>query len=529
MKKKSKFILTLGCLSAACLLGACSASTLVDDYKKKGYTVSVIYDANGGQFLSRDGVTIQDMFNPSQYQKDSDGTVHIKLMEPTDENRVGNGSSSVKLTLSDHFFAGWYKNREVVKQNGVPVDNDGRELKQKEDGSYVYASLQDGEKETAVTPAYTYSGYWDFETDTIDYTSSMTEFSMTLYAGWVQYYEFNYYYQQDGEWTKMEEITSFDYKMANATGSTTADKDTIWLPQWSEGAMEYTHDYATKGTYTFPKIEGTTFSKAYFDEACTQEIVGQTEHYGTLNPDYGEDGALKVENRVQNIYVTLEEGEHYRISTAKQLLDNANRKGIYEIQADLDFTGLTWSPTFVYGKFKGQMYSSAGQNYTLSNITAKYSSESSEYGGVFGRIDDGAKLENLTFTNVTFDLAYTGYPKADRYFGLLAGEIEEEAQIANVAVGGTFKIGKITPRGDCSFHLLANGKTTGLTRNEIALQIYGEKKLNEENKYNFSIDPNEADAVTVAADGTVAITFLSSTKYLTQEIYNINTQTNGGN
>ena len=529
MKKKSKIILTLGCLSAACLIGGCSASTLVDDYKKKGYTVSVTYDANGGKFLSRDGVTIQDMFNPSQYQKDGDGTVHIKLMEPTDENRVGSGSESVKLTLSDHFFAGWYKNREVVKENGVPVDKNGRELKQKEDGTYVYATLLDGEKETIVTPAYTYSGYWDFETDTIDYTSTMTEYSMTLYAGWVEYYEFHYYYQQDGVWTKMDEVTKFDYKTTNAANSTTADKDTIWLPQWSEGAMNYTHAYANGADYAFPQVENTTFSKAYLDEACTQEIVGQTEHYGTLDPSYGEGKALNVENRVQNIYVVVDEGEHYRISTAKQLLDNANLKGIYEIQADLDFSGLNWPSTFTYGKFKGQMYSSAGQNYTLSNITAKYSSESSDYGGVFGRIDDGAKLENLTFENVTVDLSYTGSPKDDRYFGLLAGEIEEEAEIANVAVGGTLKIGKITPRGDCSFHLIANGKTTGITQTEIALQIYGEKKLNDETKFNFSIDPNEAEAVTVAEDGTVTINFLSSTKYLTQEIYNINTQTNGGN
>ena len=528
MKKKSKIILTLSCLSVACLLGGCAGTTLVDEYKQKGYTISVTYDGNGGKFLSRDGVTIQDMFNPSQYEKDSDGTVHIKLMEPTDENRLGSGSETVKLTLSDHFFAGWYRNREVVKENGVPVDKNGRELKEKADGTYVYATLKDGEKETSVMPAYTYSGYWDFETDTIDYTESMTEYSMTLYAGWVEYYQFNYYYQENGEWKLMGE-TTFDYKTTNAVGSNTADKDTIWLPSWEEGAMQYEHSYANGQQYSFPRIEGTTFSKAYFDEACTQEMGAQTEHLGTLDPDYGAEGSLKIENRVQNVYVVLDEGERYQITKAQQLIDNANLKGIYEIKADLDFSGLAWPTTFVYGKFKGQMYSETGQNYTLSNITAKYSSESSEYGGIFGRIDDGAKIENLTFANATLDLAYTGYPKGDRYFGLFAGEIEEEANVANVAVSGTLKIGKITPRGDCGFHLLANGKIDGLVRNTIALQIYGEKKQNEENKYNFSIDPNEEGAVTVEQDGTIIIEFLSSTKYLTQEIYNINTQTNGGN
>ena len=68
MKKKFKFILALGCLSFACAgLAACGAKTKVEENQAKGYKISVTYDANGGSFLNRQGVTIMDMFNPSDY------------------------------------------------------------------------------------------------------------------------------------------------------------------------------------------------------------------------------------------------------------------------------------------------------------------------------------------------------------------------------------------------------------------------------------------------------------------------------
>ncbi|MBQ9728254.1 MAG: hypothetical protein IJV85_01520 [Clostridia bacterium] len=513
MKKKFKIVLALGCLSLLCFGAGCAKNTMIDDYKQKGYTISVTYNPNGGSFIGSEGVTIVDMYNPSNFEKDGEGAVHIKLLEPTDPQRPNSATGPITLTLSDHFFAGWYQTREVVTVDGVPVDKNGRELKQKEDGTYVYATLSSDEEETTVMPAYTYSDYWDFETDTIDYTEGDPEVNITLYAGWVEYYEFNYYYQKDGNWTKLDETTSFDYKMKLQNPETYA-KDTIWVPTWQDGAMQYTYKYSVSEEYSFPKLSGMTFSKAYTDEALTNEITHSFEHIGTLDPDYGDKGELKVENRVQNIYVTYEEGERYKISTAQQLAANVNLKGYYEIQADLDFTDIAWPTAFAYGEFEGKMYSTEGNTYTIKNVSVTYASES-KYGGVFGAIANGAVLKDIKFENVAFDLAYTGYSRSDRQFGMFAGWIDNEASVSGVTVGGVFKIGKITTRGECDFHLIANGNTAGITKTDVALQFYGEK-LGEQ--YLYTIDPQ---AVTIGGDGTVSITVLQSEIKLVQEIYNI--------
>ena len=88
MKRKFKFILTLCCLMLACLtVVACDNDTKYDKMQKEGYKISVTYDANGGSFLNRPGVTLVDMFKPTDYVADANGEIHIKLVEPTDKSR----------------------------------------------------------------------------------------------------------------------------------------------------------------------------------------------------------------------------------------------------------------------------------------------------------------------------------------------------------------------------------------------------------------------------------------------------------
>ena len=48
MKKKFGVILTLACIGVACLAAGCSKETELEKYQRKGYTVMVTYDANGG-------------------------------------------------------------------------------------------------------------------------------------------------------------------------------------------------------------------------------------------------------------------------------------------------------------------------------------------------------------------------------------------------------------------------------------------------------------------------------------------------
>lgn len=521
MKKNLKLILSLGCLTFLCAgMAACAEETTVDSYFNQGYKITVTYDANGGSFLNRPGVTVMDMFKPADYQAGSDGKIHIKLTEPTSQSRPTSGMGAITLTNPNHFFAGWYQTREVKKVDGAVVDELGRKLELKEDGTYILADLAEGEEEISITPAYIYSDYWDFETDTIDYAESNYEngvYSMKLYAGWVEYYEFNYWYQVNGEWTLMDETTSFDYKTTNADGSTTSDKDTIFLPQWENGAMKYTHSYANNSEYTFPKLNGKTFSKAYLDPECTQEITDSYEHTGTLDLE-----TCTPSNRVQNIYVVYEDGERYQITSAQQLIDNPNLKGIYEIQADLDFTGLTWPTTFAYGTFLGKIYGKDGQTYKLDNISVKYNSESAKNGGIFGRLGAGAELKNLNFTNATFDLSYTGYRVRGRSYGLLAGIVDENAIIDAVSIGGTFKVGMISlMAGDYELNLYANGNIGTLTKGEVKLQVYGNK---DGSKYEYTVIPNgtgEGKTTANVSTGEITLQFSTSSVLLEQEIYNI--------
>lgn len=506
MKKKLKIMMALACTALACVgLGSCAAKTKVDENIAKGYKIVVTYDPNGGTLLKRPGMKLIDMFNPNDYEAGTDGKVHIKLLEPTSEDRNSGTSDEVTLTMSNHFFAGWYQNREVKTVDGVPVDVYGEALTQLENGTYVYADTVNDEKPTAATPAYNYSGYWDFENDTIDYSEAAYAETdgvckMTLYAGWVPYYEFNYYYRVEGEnndWTPMGKNT-FDYKETNAEGSKTADRDTIFLPDWQNGAMNYSHKYTDGKRYTFPSVENTTFKAAYLDSACTEQITTPAfEHQGTLDKE-----TCGVAGRVQDIYVVLEKGVRYRIETAQQLIANATTTGIYEITADLDFTDLSWPNAFSQNEFKGKMYSTAGNTFKISNATALYTSGTAKAGGLFGAIASGAEIKDLDFVNATFDLASMGQKNHDASYGLFAGIIKDGAVLSNVSVGGTFRLGEVTPGNNPSFNLWANGNTSGLTKNKVKIQIYGVELIGY---YNYTIDPNSVTATDEAGGFSFAL------------------------
>lgn len=516
----------LAASACACVgFSACDKGTELDEWKEKGYTVSVTYDANGGEFLKNAHITqIVDVFNPTLYEADINGNVHIPLVEPTSASRPTSGKN-ITVDYTGHFFAGWYQTRTVVEKNGSPVDENGEALTEQEDGTYVYTSTLNDETPRKGLPAYTYSNYWDFETDTIEVAQN-GEKDITLYAGWVQLYEFQYYYMakddpatpdNEAGWTQYGK-TTFDYKTVNEAGSVTADKDGIFLPDWKDGAMNHEYAYANGDKYTFPSVDGTTFAKAYLDKDCTQQITTATfTHQGTLVKNSGEDKALVVENRVQKIYVELEEGEKYKISTAEELSKNVNLNGLYEILADLTFTDtVKWPAAFTRGEFNGSFVAVGGAK-KITGINLKYSNSSAQYGGVFGAIGAGASVKGFTFENVTLDYANAA-AQNNSNFGLFAGYIDDDATVENVSITGAMKLGQITCKnGTTTFNLVANGNTAGVTAGEIALTVYG-RKLNA-TQYLYYVVPS---SVTVDAT-TKAISFeLDGTLRLETSEYPIN-------
>ena len=517
MKRKFKFILALCSLVLLCMaVVGCSNDTKYEQKQKEGYKISVTYDANGGSFLNRPGVTIVDMFKPTDYQADESGNIHIKLVEPTDKSRWnGNTAPEITLTFPNYFFAGWYQTRTIKTVDGVPVDKDGKALVALDNGTYVYADTVNDENPKSALPAYTYADYWDFANDTVDYSVASNEIKeIKLYAGWVEYYEFNYYTQNaNGDWEKLNEVTKFDYKTTNAVNSTTSDKDTIWVPVWEEGAMKYSHQYANNETYKFPKVDGTTFLSAYEDEACTKQITESLEHKGSIDLE-----TCTPINRVHNVYIKLDEGEQYRITTAKQLADNPNLAGHYEIKADLDFTGITWPKLFTSGAFTGKMFSTEGNSFKMENITVNYNDSSALNGGLFGLIAKNAEIKNLEFSNLTVNFEGTNSKSKDTQYGLFAGLIDDEASLSGVKVGGKLRLGPISLYknngvNDTSFNLVANGNLTGVENTGVTLQTYGDKWRDGE--YNHTIDHSGVSVNTET--NMVTIKFYSNTINLLPE------------
>jgi hypothetical protein len=498
MKKKFKVMLSLGCLAALCVGAAgCGKKSYDDQMAELGKTVSVAFDANGGKFMGRDGVTMKDYFNPSDYEDtNGDGKVEISLIEPTDSRRpTGTGTTdAISLTKAGHFFAGWYKVRNVkLNADNKPVDENGNVLVQKENGAYVLADTLGTEEEKIASPAYEYDGYWDFAEDKIeyaaeDYAETDGKYTFTLYAGWVPFYQFEYYYQTDaGAWEKYGS-TSFDYKAANDKNNTTfADVDTLYLPTWQDGVMQYKHS----ATYEFPAIEGKTFLSAYTDEACTQQITDSFEHTGGIELE-----RANAVNPVQKVFVKFEDGVRYKIETAKQLSKNGNAKGIYEILAtELDFTGEVWPAALSNNVFTGKFESANG--VTIKNVSVTINSDATAYGGLFGQLGAGASVKNVTFENVTLDVKNVAKRVSEAGFGLFAGLIDENATVENVTVGGTYKIGAFLPQkaAGYSFAVTANGNANGITATAVTVQIYGTKKPTlpgVEQKYRYYINPETA-------------------------------------
>ena len=493
MKKRMKLLLGLGLLSALCFGAACKKLTAVENYEQQGYTISVKYDPNGGEFL-RPNVTLMDMFNPSNYEKDPNGLIQIPLVDPEDDSR-DNNVVQMTLSKSGYFLVGWYKTREVKKNdNGAVVDEAGAELTLK-DGSYIY---EDTGK--AATPAYTYDDLWDFDEDTLEYdTKSGEKLEMTLYAAWAPEFQFNYYYKIEGEenaqWTQMTQTNTFNYRSVMESNET-GGKNTIWTPDWKDGAMNHDYKYANGEKYTFPKVTGSTFVAAYTDAACTQPITDTLVHHGTLDTEHG----LAV-NNVQNVYVTFKKGDWYKISDAQQLNANANLNGYYEIMNDLDFKEATWPATFESGAFKGKFYSTEGSCFTLSNITATHGDNTKLYGGLFGQVAKGAEIKNVTFENATLNVSPTNAFLQNSMFGLFAGNIDAEATVSGVTVGGTLRIGTFATMREYEINLIANGKLAGITATTVKLQVYGSKLIET---YKYTVNP---DTVTVDDDYMVTLEF----------------------
>ncbi len=195
----------------AAVLGLSSCTkTEYDDLDDRGYTVSVVYDANGGTLKGSES-TLIDSFNPKEQTT-------IKLLDPSDTRR---GDNKLVISKPECILAGWYRTRTPIDENDL-------------------------------SKGYTYADKWDFDKDTLtvdangEYTASVP--TLTLYAAWIPYFTFEYY-TEDG----VKYDSTFGYS--------------ITVPEWKSGE-------AMINMGKFPKRAGYTLLAAYSDPECENEISG---------------------------------------------------------------------------------------------------------------------------------------------------------------------------------------------------------------------------------------------------------------
>ena len=111
----------------------------------------------------------------------------------------------------------------------------------------------------------------------------------------------------------------------------------------------------------------------------------------------------------------------------------------------------------------------------MSNIKVNQGNTSVMRGGLFGGIDAGATIENVTFENVTFNMN-AGSLKAGASFGLLAGTISNEAALTNITVSGVFNISSdIYPDTEYSLGVLSgNIIDTDIDISNITCNVTGD-------------------------------------------------------
>lgn len=452
MKKLLKLTLSLILLGLAVItLAACSQWDLpYESIDREGYTVSVRFDANGGWFAGTKDVYVIDAFNPKQEKTNAAGQAEIALIAPDNPLRREN---AFEISRTGYFLAGWYQTRELrTDEAGNALDDYGQ-----------LCSV------TGKPQGYIYSGKWEFDSDRLlvdpngEYSSETSV--MTLYAGWIPYFTYEFYAPDaSGTQTLLE----------------TKQMIELAIPEWNT-------ETGRIDMKKFPTIEGKTFTAAYL--SLDPESDGSAPLSGSIGGQVDYERGIASVSTIR-IYTTWREGNWFRIYTPQQFCDNARPSGCYEIMNDLDFTDLVWPQSLSKNEFTGTIL---GGGHTLSGIDAKQADYSQIRGGLFGALGATARLENVTLENVRYTVA-RGSRMQDAAFGLLAGTVSESARLEGVSVRGELLIGT-----DCNFErdyrlglLFGAGDTGAIDLSGIVCQPVDPEAA----PFTLTVDP-ETHAVTL--------------------------------
>lgn len=390
-------------LTAVIGLTSCGGSDEYDEFDAAGYTVSVKFDANGGQFKGTDS-TVVDVFDPSAAK---DG--RIALLAPDDPKRDKNNTLSV--TKHQHFLAGWYAERTPIDENDL-------------------------------TKGYTYSDRWDFANDrleidpTKEYTSR--ENALTLYAVWVPYYRFEIYAEGEGGFTLLDTVLGTELE----------------IPEWEEGDVKLDMG-------DFPTRSGYTLDGVFADESCssllTDTLVGEwDEETGVSLTPTIKLYTKWLEGEIYRIYKpddlrkNVKPGGYYEIMADLDFSDavwpTALSSG--KFSGRINGNGHTVSGISVTAdgkKTAGVFGTLAAEavirdiNFTDVTFVANFGivGQGSSFGSFAGIILDGATVEGVSFeaTVVLNEKILLGdYFKKDFSFGKLVGTGSSDGITATVEI-----------------------------------------------------------------------------------------------
>jgi len=457
MKKIILMIIAVTMLIAAAMtLSSCKKwTTPYEDIDAEGDAISIRYLANGGKFAQEETAVLYDVYKISSV-KEKDGKKAVSIIPPEDDRRSlaggkGNKDFIVHKDPKSYKLAGW---------GVVETDNDGNPILDS-NGNYKIVKQ------------------WDFKKDVISIDSeksySSTEPILTLAAIWTSYYSFEFYVQNSlGEWVSIE-------------GSTQEGINTLIYPVWEKGVLNM-EDY--------PTIDGKTFITAYEDPEMTKEITGD------ITPEPSDSG-----ENVKKIYTTWQDGSWYRITEGNQIYSINDLNGNYILMNDVIVT--KWRSTFQRSTFTGQILSdkAAGieggkdrviKGFSLSDVSCNRTNKNV---GLFGTIGATARICGVTFDSFTVNFQPSD-SITERYYGLLAGVIEDGATFTDVKITSCklvfkqdrFKNGFFNTYFDADgtttnvINLIAEGNLSGIqfTQSDVAYEIEG--GLPE--AYNLTIDAN---------------------------------------
>lgn len=278
-------------------------------------------------------------------------------------------------------------------------------------------------------PGYLFTGWftsaecrenekWDFSTGTITK-------DMTLYAGW-------------------EKEIVYSFSVCYIDGETTQT-----LGQYKVSAGDKFEDYRKYAN----KRDDFTAIGYFVDAECTTPW-----DFSTTHPGGDADNDIKV-------YIDYIPGEWILVDSYSKLKSAIGKGNIY-LTDNIDCEGQELS----FGRSFG--YILEGNNYAIRNFTVEKSGGALMPGvALFQSLTEGAKIQNVSFENVTFK--FFGVEKATKIKVAALAKEATDCVVSNVSITGTIKTdytGELPRINEAFYEETSTGEVTNFTA-EITVSV----------------------------------------------------------